>query len=255
MYRDDSPVIIGGTGGSGTRVLAQICMAAGLHMGNTVNPASDERTFGAFSRRWGASFLLREHLPLSEKQRRRMEEEFGEFLRQHGAENTDGKRWGWKHPRSMLLLPFLDASLPRMRFVHAIRDGRDMAYSRNQRQPQMLGWALLGPRKSQELSPACLAMAFWNQANIAAAAYGEQVMKERYHRIRFEDLCASPEETLQRLFHFLGEKQESLESYLSQISPPQTIGRWQDRPAAEIAELVSHGLPGLVSFGYLETES
>ena len=248
------PVIIGGTGGSGTRVIAQICMTAGFYMGNFLNRASDARYFIAFTSRWIAPFLLREHLPLSEVQKRHMQEEFEECLRRHVAENIEGRRWGWKQPRSMLLLPFLDASLPRMRFVHVIRDGRDIAYAQNQSQPQMFGWALLGPRKSQELNPACLAMAFWNQANMVAATYGEQVMKERYHRIRFEDLCASPEETLQRFFHFLGEEQGSLESYLPLISPPQTIGRWQDRPAAEIAELVSHGLPGLVSFGYLEAE-
>ena len=229
-------------------------MAAGLYMGNVLNRASDARAFIAFTTRWIAPFLLREHLPLSQAQRHDMQEEFKECLRQHVAENTEGRRWGWKQPRSLLLLPFLDACFPRMRFVHVIRDGRDIAYAQNQNQPQMFGWALLGPRKSQELSPACLAMAFWNQANMLTATYGEQVMKERYYRIRFEDLCTSPEETLQHFFRFLGEEQDSLESYLPLVRPPQTIGRWQDRPAAEIAELVSYGLPGLVSFGYLEAE-
>ena len=42
--------------------------------------------------------------------------------------------WGWKEPRSIYLVPFLDAAMPSLRFLHFVRDGRDMAFSENQNQ-------------------------------------------------------------------------------------------------------------------------
>ena len=62
--------------------------------------------------------------------------------RQHAE--ADGRPWGWKEPRSVYLLPFLAAELPGLRFLHVVRDGRDMAFSENQVQLRKHGDAVLG---------------------------------------------------------------------------------------------------------------
>jgi hypothetical protein len=78
-------------------------------------------------------------------------------------------RWGWKQPRSTLLLPFLDRVLPNLRFMHLIRDGRDMAYSANRTVTELHGaahrvepaparprrGARLGPRSTVPARPRC----------------------------------------------------------------------------------------------------
>ncbi|MGR3319942.1 MAG: hypothetical protein ACUZ8O_15855 [Candidatus Anammoxibacter sp.] len=39
--------------------------------------------------------------------------------------------WGWKNPRWMWIIPFLVTRFPGVRFVHLVRDGRDMGLTKN----------------------------------------------------------------------------------------------------------------------------
>ena len=50
------PYIIGATGGSGTRVVARIVRAGGLHIGKNITGAEDAVDFGAYSDRWIDTF-------------------------------------------------------------------------------------------------------------------------------------------------------------------------------------------------------
>ena len=60
----------------------------------------------------------------------------------------DATAWGWKEPRSIYLLPFFNSVMPRLRFLHWMRDGRDMAFSENQQQLRKHGQTVLGPSES-----------------------------------------------------------------------------------------------------------
>src|SRR5438445_13883106 len=65
----------------------------------------------------------------------RMKEDFHAALARHIPEaERRGTRWGWKAPRSIYLLSFLSAQFPQLKFIHVLRDGRDMALSPNQNQ-------------------------------------------------------------------------------------------------------------------------
>ena len=52
-------MVIGGTGGSGTRVVAEIARAAGYYLGSNPNPALDSRDLKYFADGWLAPYLLR----------------------------------------------------------------------------------------------------------------------------------------------------------------------------------------------------
>ena len=46
-----------------------------------------------------------------------------------GADDKEGRLWGWKGPRSIYFLPFYQAVFgDHFRFLHVMRDGRDVAY-------------------------------------------------------------------------------------------------------------------------------
>ncbi|BCW93430.1 MAG: hypothetical protein KatS3mg007_1324 [Thermoanaerobaculum sp.] len=77
--------------------------------------------------------------------------ELGQLLEEHlrplVSEQRGGARysaWGWKEPRSIYLLPFWNELMPSLRFIHVIRDGRDMAFSANQNQLRKHGKCILG---------------------------------------------------------------------------------------------------------------
>ena len=124
--------MIGATGGSGTRVLAAIVQRGGMFVGSDLNRSLDALDFAAFFDRW----VGRELPPGAAAELRAL------VARQH--EEAGGRPWGWKEPRSVYLLPFLAAELPGLRFLHVVRDGRDMALSENQVQLRKHGDAVLG---------------------------------------------------------------------------------------------------------------
>jgi hypothetical protein len=129
-----APLVIGATGGSGTRVLARIAKHAGYNLGTNVNASEDALEFYAFHDTWINPFTRsqRSGLAMSSWQTARMKEDFYAALARHipDAERR-GTLWGWKAPRSIYLLPFFNNECPSLKFIHLLRDGRDMALSSN----------------------------------------------------------------------------------------------------------------------------
>src|SRR5436309_3513058 len=144
MNYQSQPVIIGATGGSGTRVVARIVRHSGFFMGTNLNNAEDALEFLAFHDRWINVYLSEKEMPLTVVQKELMVEEFHVCIRKHRAFIPDeSQKWGWKAPRSIYFLPFFHAQYPQMKFIHVVRDGRDMAYSKNQIQLKKHGKEIL----------------------------------------------------------------------------------------------------------------
>lgn len=111
-----------------------------------------------------------------------------------------GKRHvGVKTPQYALHVPTLDALWPEARFVHLVRDGRDVAlslldWSRAQRSLRAAPW---------NEDPVVSTALFWEShvrlAREAAPALGPR----RYLEIRYERLVADPETECRRLCDFL----------------------------------------------------
>lgn len=242
---DNSPLIIGGTGGSGTRVIMRIVQSAGVDMGSRLNETDDAVAFFAFHNFWvnQAFFGLDRKLPPPE--RRAMDRQFRECLHIHCEKMQESEQWGWKTPRSLLLLPFLHRHFPALRFIHVIRDGRDMALSKNQNQLRDHGAAILG--RQIDVSNPLDSFAFWLKTNNAAADYGERILRRQYLRLRFEDVFTNTTEICERLWEFIGLKGDLS---LAGIVPPKTIGRWKDAPP-EIKQAFNElGEESLRRFGY-----
>ena len=124
-----APCVIMCRGHSGSRFLAEILIKNGIWLGEGLNKSSD-------------SFLILENLvipfmnsndfPLSSmadgrvggRHARMVEEAFSAFLREY-----PGGPWGWKLPESIFVVPLIKHRFPRARFIHLIRDGRDVILS------------------------------------------------------------------------------------------------------------------------------
>ena len=242
------PTVIGATGGSGTRVVARVAQRCGMFIGKKLNAQKDALDISAFLNVWLNSYLDRgDDDPLLEV---RMGNYLGRVLEAYLSPMEPAKAgpWGWKEPRSIFVLPFLTQVLPGMRFVHVVRDGRDIAFSRNQNQPLKHGEALLGSEAEVDSPAGSIAM--WSEGNLTAARAGEEQLGERYLRIRYEDLCARPEPELARLLAFLELEGDPTE-LAAEVRPPPTIGRWREEDTDVIRELERIAQPGLERFGYL----
>lgn len=98
-------------------------------------------------------------------------------------------RWGDKTPLHCVCMPAIAAALPEARFVHLIRDGRDVAAS-------FRGL----PFAPGDGSITAIARAWDEQIGVAQEA-GRRL--ERYREVRFEQLVCDPEETLRELAGWL----------------------------------------------------
>jgi Sulfotransferase family len=240
------PLVIGGTGGSGTRVVAHVVHAAGWFMGAQVAPNTlDAVPLARFDWTYGHD-IISGRAPSSS-----VVAAFREALAGHLSGHDPQRPWGWKHPHSYLLLPFLAQHCPGLRFVHVIRDGRDVALSDNQNQANHYGDIALGQAAP---SPA-RSLRFWAWANTRCADDGIRLLGERYLLVRMEDLFAGPESEVPRLLRFAGYTGPELDSVIERLMtrPPPTIGRWRTSALADAAGRDSTAGDALKRFGYTES--
>lgn len=243
------PNVVGATGGSGTRVVARILRTAGLYTGEKLNAYEDAVELGFYSDRWIDGYVEAGGEP-APATRDEMTADLRSVLAEHlSTRPADARAWGWKEPRSIYLLRFWHETMPSLRFLHFLRDGRDMAFSENQNQLTRHGGAVLGDELRKAKTPT-RSIALWNRVNLAAADFGERELGSRYLRVRFEDLCSDPRAAVGRIFDFFGLEGDA-DAAAAEVRPPDTLGRWQLRRKGVIEELGRTAQPGLERFGYL----
>lgn len=114
-----------------------------------------------------------------------------------------GKRLaGEKSGRYANTIPHLHAAFPRARFIHIIRDGRDVALSamqwvakRGQRGP--------GRFSLYQRSPLATCALWWSDYVRNGRRDGAGLGANLYHEVRYEELTGQPEPTVRRLADFL----------------------------------------------------
>ena len=243
------PNTIGATGGSGTRVVARIVREGGMFIGTNLNQYEDALDFAGFSDRWINTFVS-SNSDLAPTDWEEMNDDLESVVATHVLERPDGMLWGWKEPRSIYLLPFYHRVMPSLRFLHFIRDGRDMAFSENQNQLVKHGGAVLDETELGWRKPV-QSIALWTRVNVRAADYGEQEMGDQYLRVSFEELCTDPAPTVERIYTFFGLEGDSTRVAQDEVRPPDTLGRWRGKRDKVVDELNRVAEPALSRFGYL----
>ncbi|HEY5873066.1 MAG TPA: sulfotransferase [Gaiellaceae bacterium] len=105
-------------------------------------------------------------------------------------------RWGDKTPMYMRHLELLDELFPDAQYLHLIRDGRDAALSFVQMPEGTFTRTWAHPRTAAGF--ACL----WRKEVADARALGRRLGASRYREVRYENLVASPDETVREVCAF-----------------------------------------------------
>ena len=248
------PLIIGATGGSGTRVIARIARDAGFALGTNLNEPEDALDFVPLHDAWINRYLRlvngRPGTPVA-KLPTGFREAFAEAVGRLLAGEAQQDRWGWKAPRSIYLLPLYRHVYPSLKFIHVIRDGRDMALSKNQNQLRQHASTLLTWRERFFQSRPVRSIMLWDRVNGRTAQFAEQELGSNYLQIRFEDLCNDPVGTVARLLQFVEAKGDAGKIASERIKPPGTLGRWRSAEAGLIQKLNQVADASLRRFDYL----
>lgn len=102
-------------------------------------------------------------------------------------------RYGDKFPGYVLRMPLLAGLFPEARFVHIVRDGRDVALS---------SMAVAAGGGGAESDPVALALS-WVARVTAGRDAGAALGPGRYHEVRYEALVGEPEQVVRGLCRFL----------------------------------------------------
>ena len=108
------------------------------------------------------------------------------------SEKQGKQRWGDKTPNYVKTMRRIQRVLPEARFIHVIRDGRDVTVSNNRR---------IVERGHRTPPPAGLSALRWRRRIDTARADSEHL--GQYLEIRYEDLVSDTEPTLRKVCEFI----------------------------------------------------
>ncbi len=260
---DSAPVVIGGLGGSGTRLVISLMRRMGVFVGGEMNESLDNLWFSLlFVRRsillksdrdmerlcWIFTNAMRHGVEVSTELREMLDEARNndrtpvlppellegavESLLRVPAKDRRHEHWGWKEPNSHILLPQLEQNFPQMRFVYVMRNGLDMAFSENQNQLRYL-WGDLLLEGASEPTPAN-ALKYWVAAHRRMMGFQDR-LGDRLHFLSFDRLCQDPEGELEALREFVGIpiSKKAIVELAATVRAPQTSGRFRGRDLSQ----------------------
>jgi hypothetical protein len=174
---------------------------------------------------------------------------------------ADGKtRWGDKTPKYVDHIPLISRLFPDARFVHLVRDGRDVALS-------VLDMERLHAH-------AATAAKVWARQVAGGREAGRALGDERYLELRYEDLLEDGPGEIRRVCAFLGipfrqamlkhedgaleripERQRGMHRRIS-LPPTKGLRDWRSQMSSdELAEWEAVAGPQLEAFGYRRAAS
>lgn len=253
-----SPVILMGRGKSGTRLMSWACAKLGLSLGTTPRlPAGDlaHRPF-----REVVKGLARRNLDVAREEALRDNElnlfrksayEACKWLR---GEHPDAVGWGWKWPETYLILPYVYRTFPQGRYVHMIRDGRDVAFKRHSTDDpaRPLGRMLIERLGVQGKPRYLQAAASWEfQVRRYVEFSRQEIPAENRFEMSYEEFCREPVALMNRLADFLGiPMTEACRDYVAGTLTDAQIGQHHDADPAQLREVEAQIGPLLSELGY-----
>jgi hypothetical protein len=245
------PVVIGGKGGSGTRVFSEIVSELGCYQG-PCNASSDVVLWAEFIHKYQIPYLDKWWKnQITSDYHESMAKDFEPYLKKYLEKNTQDLKPLWKNPQGMHILPFYHKFFPNMKFIHALRDGRDMVFSKNENEfKQAAKTDIWNSSKNENLIKK---LNFWYHSNKLVKEYGLKNMGNNYESFKFEDLCDYPRETIIKIANFieLPFDEEKIENCIKLVKKPSSIGRWEKASETQKERLNDFGEEGLRYFGYM----
>ncbi|WP_042357273.1 sulfotransferase [Bacillus rubiinfantis] len=217
-----APVVIGGVGGSGTRVVAEMLKQLGYFIG-PVNQSNDNllfaKTFG--HPQW---FLNQDKQGICHQ----LNGFHREMLRLSAQKQGSHTGWGWKNPVTHIYLEHLAATFENMKYILVIRNGLEMAFSSNQN--QVVKWGRLfniitGGKPSPRQS-----LHYWYRANERAISLGKSLLGRNFYVLNFNQLCKEPKAEIVKLLEFLQLNPAKIDVHhlATLIRRPSTEGRYKE---------------------------
>ncbi len=240
----NGPTVIGGVGGSGTRLLVDMMLQMGYFMGSNLNKSNDNMTLAKYF----AGFRSIIQNPRStDEESHSIKHSLIDFKQEMLAEagGTLPDLWGWKIPGNFFILKELSECFPNIRYIHLIRNGLDMAFSSNQNQLKKWG-EHYGVKVTTPYTPR-QSLLYWIKANKHAVSMANKYLSGRFMLLDFDRLCMAPDQEISNLLSFLNMPNTCMQSLSVLVKPPDSIGRYKNEDFSQFAGLIED----VKSYGYM----
>ncbi|MBI3758116.1 MAG: sulfotransferase [Deltaproteobacteria bacterium] len=252
----ERPVILMGRGKSGTRLLAWACTALGVAIGATPRRPSGDIEHRYF--RQTVRTLARRNLTA------RTHTDFPPWdvaWFQHAVDHAwsmlrriqpDAILWGWKWPETYLIAPLVLRTFPRARFIHIVRDGRDVAFKHHLTDDlsRPLGQALLRHLGAQTEPHYLQAARSWQYQVEVYRQFSALLAPDQHLDLTYEDLCRAPQEMLEQVAAFLGlPMTTAVRDYAGEIRQ-DNIKQFYQAPESQLREVEALIGSTLSALGY-----
>lgn len=204
------PLIATGRGGSGTRLLSEVLLAQGVHLGDQLNPTGDSVQWADILYEMALAKLNGHDQPWSGTWKTELKHR-ADWL--YGSVSPS-QPWGFKLPEAMLVCEQLLKYWPGARMIHLVRHPLDTCLRRTHmtsRTSNPIGLATLrtayhslGLAQDPELEESYRrnAVSWWYQLDLIQRQ--KALYPDRVFELRYEDLCDSPQKTADELADSLG---------------------------------------------------
>ncbi len=253
----EQPVVLMGRGKSGTRLLSLAVGQLGVALGLTPRlPAADidhrgfRQTVKALAGRHFAAESL-EQVPVADVQR--FEQAMERALQLLRSRSPAAPAWGWKWPETYLITPIVYGTFPRGRFIHMVRDGRDLAFKRHltddMRRP--LGRTLL-TRLGMATQPRHLQAArSWQFQVEAYLRFAAGIPAAQRLELTYEEMCRAPAETVARIAAFLALPfSREAQAWVAGNIQARDLEQYRRAPPGQVREVEALIGDTLVRLGY-----
>lgn len=270
------PVFVVGDARSGTTLLYSVILASDtfpiyraesriMECGHRYGRLSQESNFQRFasdylgSRQFARSGLDASALREAPRSSRSSYESFLRYFMDSIAGEAGKTRWVEKSPNHLLFMRELARAFPDARFVHAVRDGRDVALSQRRLR-------LDSAPSESPLVQLIWAAKHWEMMVKRGRRHGRS-LGDRYMEVRYEDLVTNPGEVLPALGRFVDIELSVDEVRRSDVGALSTansafgedlsgisqapVGRWVDQLSEQEQRVINWAIGGtLAEFGY-----
>jgi protein-tyrosine sulfotransferase len=223
---DFAPIVLGGCGRSGTTLLR---MMLDSHPRILCGPESS-----VFRRRALDPDALADRFGLARGAVRAIDDAAAsrpEFIEAFAAlclREAGKTRWAEKTPRNISRIGAIFRFFPEARFVHVLRDGRDVACSLRTHPRHEVVDGRLVPLDTWKPLAAC-ARRWRDDIECSRPWWGDP----RFHTLRYEDLVRDPGSVLRRLMAFLGERwDDAMLAHAGGGSSSRDVTRFAQNPEA-----------------------
>lgn len=253
MLFENSIISIGGVGGSGTRVVAQIFNELGYHIGEDLNTANDNLLFTLLFKyrsiltKDDEEFktlyrifkkILQGSLPLTPKELeitqslatcsrppQHTEQFLKERLKKISHKPKKENKFAFKEPNTHIVIERLFKLEKNLKYVYVYRNGLDMAYSKNQNQLKLWGDIFLDEQncKIDERN----SLKYWCITHRRLLKLKE-TYPNRIYMLDFDKLCKYPQDSITDMLEFFGlDDKKQIDRLTNLVKLPSSTGRYK----------------------------